>query len=102
MKVPRNHEGRTIRLTDERIQHIERRQEMAGQEAKIDETVVNPDLVVESQQDPSVHLYHRLYEDTPVSRKYMLVAIKVLSDDAFIVTAFFTDRRKQGVVRWPR
>lgn len=45
---------------------------MTGQEAKIEETLLTPDLVIESRQDPSVRLYHKVYEETPVSRKYML------------------------------
>lgn len=75
---------------------------MIGQETKIEETLGNPDLVVESRQDPAVRLYHKMYEETPVTRKYMLVAVKVLADDAFVITAFFTDRVKQGSTIWER
>jgi hypothetical protein len=75
---------------------------MAGQETKIEETVVSPDIVIESRQDPSVRLYHKLYEETTVSWKYMLVAVKVLTDDEFVITAFFTDREKQGIRIWAK
>jgi len=75
---------------------------MLGQEAKIHETVADPNVVVESRHDPSVRLYHKLYEQTSVSRKYMLVAVKILADDAFVITAFFTDREKQGTRIWAR
>lgn len=102
MQVIRDYEGRAIRLTEERLSHIQRRPEMVGEEAKIDETCADPDVVIESRQDPSVRLYHRLYQQTPVTRKYLLVAVKVLTDDAFVVTAFFTDRQKQGSVRWAK
>jgi len=71
---------------------------MVGQEPKIGETMAAPDVVIDSRHDPSVRLYHRLYEQTPVTRKYVLVAVKVLDDDAFVVTAFFTDRQKQGSI----
>jgi len=102
MEVFRDREGRVIRLTNERLQHIRRRPVMIGQESKIEETVVSPDIVIESRHDPSVRLYHKLYGRTPVSRKYMLVAVKVLGDDAFVITAFFTDRPKQGITTWAR
>ncbi len=102
MEVLRDYEGRLIRLTADRLQHIRRRPDMAEQEAKIEEAVASPDLVIESQQDPTVRLYHKLYEDTPVSQKYMLVAVKVLANDAFVITAFFTDREKQGTTLWAR
>lgn len=100
--VFRDYEGRLIRLTDDRLRHIRRRPAMAGEETKIEETVVSPDIVIESRQDSSVRLYHKLYEATPVSRKYMLVAVKVLTDDAFVITAFFTDREKQGIRIWAK
>ncbi len=101
-EVLRDNEGRAIRLTDDRLEHIRRRPVMIGHETKIRETVADPDVVVESRQDTSVRLYHKLYPQTPVSRKYMLVAVKVLADDAFVITAFFTDREKQGTAIWAK
>ena len=65
MEAFRDYEGRLIRLTADRLQHIRRRPEMAGQETKIEEAVASPDIVTESRQDPTVRLYHKLYEDTP-------------------------------------
>ena len=57
--------------------------------------------VVVTVADESVRCYHRLYERTPVTRKYLIVAVKVLVDDAFVVTAFFSSRLKRGKVVWP-
>ncbi len=57
---------------------------------------------VTSRLDSSVHLYYRLSEHSPVGRKYLLAAVKVLSDDAFVVTAFFTDEVTGGENVWPR
>jgi len=82
MEVLRDYEGRAIRLTDERLVHIQRRPEMVGQETKIAETLANPDAVIKGRDDPSIWLYHKLYEHTRVSRKYMLVVVKVLAEDA--------------------
>jgi hypothetical protein len=100
MEVWTDLEGRAIRLTDDRLDHIRRHPAMIGQETRIRETLANPDVVAESRQDPSVRLYHELYEETPVSRKYVLVAVKLLGDDAFVITAFFTDQPKQGTRIW--
>jgi hypothetical protein len=52
--------------------------------------------------DSSVHLYYRLYERSPVGRKYLMVAVKIVSDDAFVITAFFTDEPKGGKSVWPK
>jgi hypothetical protein len=95
-----NHEGRNIRLTTERWQHILDHPEMEGQRTRLEETLVNPELVVATNQDESIHAYHRLYETTPVTRKYMVVAVKILEDDAFVVTAFYSNRSKRGTVIW--
>jgi hypothetical protein len=94
--------GRTIRLTDERIAHILEHDEMAGQIDKVEETVREPDIVVRSQRDPDVHLYHKHYATTAVTEKDHLVAIKVTQMDAFVLTAFFTDTIKKGERLWEK
>lgn len=73
---------------------------MQDQEARISETLLTPDSVVLSYNDAQVRLYHRLYIETPVTRKYLIVVVKVLQDDAFVITAFFSDKEKKGVVLW--
>jgi len=40
--------------------------------------------------------------ETPVTEKYLLVAIKTLNREGFIVTAFFTDRVKKGGFVWKK
>jgi hypothetical protein len=94
--------GRRIRLTDERLLHIMEHPEMAGGENRIDETLADPDTVVQSRSDPQVHLYYRYYQGTIVGSKWLCVVVKVLATDAFIVTAYFTDRTKRGTVLWQR
>ena len=94
--------GRTIRLTDERIAHILEHDEMAGQLDKVEETMREPDVVIRSQRDPDVHLYHKHYSTTPVTEKDLLVAIKMTQTDAFILTAFFTDTIKRGEQIWKK
>ena len=94
--------GREIRLTHERLVHILRHSEMQGQEQRIGETLRAPHSVILSHHDPAVHLYHRLFDETPVTRKYLVVVVKLLEHDAFIITAFFTGKEKKGVRVWPR
>jgi hypothetical protein len=64
-----DHEGRTLRLTAERAEHIERRPEMIDQRAKIEATLADPDEVRVSDQDDGVRLYYRHYAETPVTEK---------------------------------
>lgn len=88
--------GREIRLTDERLAHIERRPEMDSQIKRIEETLADPEEVRVSEQDDSVYLYHRNYETTPVTEKILLVVVSVDVDSPFVITSFFTDRLKSG------
>ena len=61
MKILIDHEGRAIRLTDERLAHILEHPEMRGMEGRIEETVMRPEKVLESLSDPQARLYYRFY-----------------------------------------
>jgi hypothetical protein len=97
-----DYQERSIRLTAERWEHILEHPEMSGQRWCLAETLAAPDKVVATVKDEQVHAYHRYYEDTPVTRKYMVVVIKLLPDDAFVLTAFFASKLKKGNVVWQR
>jgi hypothetical protein len=95
-----DYKERTIRLTQERRSHTFEHPEMVSQLERIRETLAQPELVVATAIDETVHVYHRLYSQTPVTRKHLLVAVKMLGDDAFVLTAFFSNRQKKGTTIW--
>jgi len=92
--------GREIRLTAERREHILEHQEMDGQLERILETIQAPESVIASTADDTVQVYQRYYESTPVTSKFLLVAVKTLEGDAFVLTAFFSRREKRGIPIW--
>ena len=95
--------NREIRLTNERQEHFETEHpEMSGQIGKMRDTLLNPDWIVRSLTDPEVELFYRLYDATPVTQKYLCVVVKVLFDDLFIITAYFTDAVKGGEILWEK
>lgn len=96
-----DYEGRRIRLSDERYTHILEHPEMTRMPDTIGEVVTHPERVVESIVDRSVRLYYRLYEQTMVGRKHVCVVVKITNEDAFVLTAYLTDRVKRGVLLWP-
>ena len=103
MKWFKDVNNRQIRLTDERKEHIETdHPEMSGQIVKIQDTLLNPDIIIKSRTDPDVELFFRHYEATPVTEKYLCVIVKVLENDLFIITAFFTDTIKRGKILWKK
>ena len=73
---------------------------MVGQRERLDETLRELDIVIAMVTDQTVHAYHRFYDETPVTRKYMLIAVKMMDEDAFVITAFYTSRQKKGKVIW--
>ena len=93
---------KTIRLDKEKWNHVLEHPEMKSQINRIKETVINPDLVRESTYEPSIWLFYKLYTDTPVTRKYLLVVTKIINEEGFIVTAFFTDKVKKGGLVWKK
>lgn len=97
-----DYEGRSIRLTNERKEHILEHVEMHGQLDRIRETLKSPELVIATNLDEAIHVYHRYYAQTPVTSKHLHVAVKLLEGDAFVVTAFFSNRVKKGTKIWPR
>lgn len=103
MGVITDHEGREIRFTKERLDHILEHPEMAGMLNAITETLGEPETVTKSLTDPDARLYYRYYERTLVGGKFLCVVVKQhLKDDAFVLTAYLTDKVKKGKVLWPR
>jgi hypothetical protein len=59
MVVLTDYEGRSVRLTDERWEHIQEHPEMVGLREAIAETLEKPEAVVKSPSDPLARLYYR-------------------------------------------
>jgi hypothetical protein len=95
--------NRAIRLTDERLQHLETdHPEMVGQIARIAATLAEPDRIVRSRADATVELFYKWYASTPVTAKFLCVVVKALPDDPFMITAYHTDAVKRGAVLWEK
>lgn len=94
--------GHHVRLTDERLAHILEHPEMKDLTARIEEALSAPKLVRGSRWDPSVRLFHRFQTATPVGDKWLCVVVKYTDGDAFVVTAYLTDKPKEGEELWPR
>lgn len=97
-----DYQGRRIRLTDERLAHILQHPEMKDAEPRIGQTLAKPECVMESLSDPRARLYYRFYVGTRIGNKHLCVVVKMLEADAFVVTAYLTDKVKKGRQLWPR
>ncbi len=99
MKILADFQGRQIRLTDERLEHIRAHPEMSSMESALERTLSEPELVVESASDPTTSLYYHYYRQTLVGEKWLCVVVK-LTADPFVLTAYLTDKPKKGTEQW--
>ena len=93
--------GHPIRLTEERLAHILEHPEMREMEQEIERVLLHPELVRRSQSDVSASLFYRYYAQTMVGGKWLCVVVKYSDADAFVVTAYLTDKPKRGENLWP-
>jgi hypothetical protein len=101
MKIVEDCFGRRVRLTHERLGHILEHPEMAGMELEIERVLRQPQLVRRSRSDAAVRLYYDFFAQTLVGGKWLCIVVKYGESDAFIVTAYLTDKPKQGEDLWP-
>ena len=95
--------GRIIRLTEERLTHLETdHPEMEGQIDRVRETLGQPERILLSRSDATVELYYRLYAQTPVTTKFMCVVVKDSENNGFLITAYYTGTEKKGTVVWQK
>jgi hypothetical protein len=100
--VLRDRTGREVRLTDERLSHCIDRLRNANLLDKLQETLEEPDLVVRSNWDEDATLSYRFYPGTRIGDKWLCIVVKEVSDDAFVLTAYPTDRIKEGKTIWKK
>ena len=58
-------------------------------------------LVRRSRSDIAVRLFYDLCHETPVDSKWLCVVVKYEEADAFVETAYLTNRPKAGEDLWP-
>lgn len=102
MKILTDYEGRAVRLTDERLAHIFEHPEMVGMADRIEETLAEPERVIESLGDPEARLYYRFYLGTQVGDKHLCVVVKMAQNDAFVLTAYLITKPVGGKQLWPK
>ena len=92
-------QGRTVFLSEEAWLHTIRppREYMEEMQETVFETVQYPDDIRRSNTRPdTVRLYYKWFTGTPVGDKWVCVVVKYLQEEAYILTAYATDRIKAG------
>lgn len=103
MIIVRSKQDVPIRLSVERWEHIIRRHpEMKNEKNRVLETVSNPEFI--QQGDFGEFLAIKFYDDTPLTRKYLVVAYKEIDkEDGFVITAYLTTKLlERRPILWKR
>ena len=93
--------GVALRLTAERVAHILEHPELMETGAEIERFLAAPQIVRRSRSDDAVRLFCAFYPETIVAAKWLCVVVKYASSDAFVITAYLTDKPKLGAPLWP-
>ncbi|MBI2523487.1 hypothetical protein HYW19_03785 [Candidatus Woesearchaeota archaeon] len=82
--------GRNIHLSKEGWAHInEEHPEVSGYLEEIQETLKNPIKIKEVDYDEDIRYYYRYYKSIESPAKNLLVIVKYLNGEGFIITAYF-------------
>lgn len=68
-----------------------------GKQKLIMQTLVDPDIIKRSSKDTDVYLYYRKVGD-----KFLCAVAKHENGTGFLITAYFTDKIKQGEIIWTK
>jgi len=95
--------GNPIRLSEERYSHLlDAHPEMKGQLNRMRLTLLTPEWIIRSNSDSDVVLYYKNFVKTKVGNKYLCIVVKILQNDYYVLTAYFTDTIKRGEIIWHR
>ncbi len=82
--------GRKIRLTKKQWRHINSRHPaLTKYTREMKEALRNPDAITNSKTDKNVYLYYKFYKYLKSPHKYLLLIVKYLNSEGFIISAFF-------------
>ena len=87
--------GRKIHLSKERWSHIVNdHPEISNRLEEIRDTLKRPLAVRTSDYDENVRFYYRYYKNINLKEKYLLVIVKYLNGNGFIITIFYINKIK--------
>lgn len=84
--------GRKIHLSKERWKHILKHPHMYNQLENIKITIQNPTTIRYYEEDEDVRYFYKEFKNRNAVERYLLVSVKYLNGEGFIITSFFTDK----------
>ena len=84
--------GKKVRLTKEQWSKIRKKHPEVENEELIKETLENPTKITYLNYDESVYKFYRYYKKRTYPEKFLMVLVKFLNGDGFIITAYYMDK----------
>ena len=84
--------SRKIHLSKERYKHIQKHPHMYDSLEIIKIAIQNPTTIRYNEEDNKVAFFYREFKENDISEKYLLVSVKYLNGDGFIITSFYTNK----------
>ena len=70
---------------------------LKGKEDAVKQVLCDPDEIRVSKKDSAVLLFYRRIE-----KRYLCVVVRFLKKRGFIITAYWTEKIKEGELKWKR
>ena len=87
--------GKIIYLTKERWSHINiEHPEIADYIEEFNEILSNPTKIFDYQHNKYIKYYYKYFKDRKEKSKYLLIIVKYLNGEGFIITAYFVRQIK--------
>jgi len=84
--------GRKIHLSKERYKHIQKHPYMHDSLEEIKSTIKNSIITRYNEEDESISYFYKEFKENEPSERYLLVAVKYLNNEGFIITSFYTNK----------
>lgn len=83
--------GKKVHLTKERLKHIQKHPHMHEPIEKIKEALKNPIAIRYENNNDTIYFYKE-FKQMHKSERYLLVSVKYLNGEGFVVTSFHTNK----------
>ena len=84
--------GNKIRLTNKQYKHIQKHPYLHDLIEILKLAIKNPTTIRYNEEDESVKYFYKEFKEMLPEERYLLVSIKFLNKEGFIITAFYTNK----------
>ena len=84
--------GNKIRLTNKQYKHIQKHPHLHDPIDVLKLAIRNPTAIRYNEEDESIKYFYKEFKEMLPEERYLLISIKFLNKEGFIITAFYTNK----------